>query len=398
MRFSRIIPSGLALAILILCSAAASAAAADQTFRFERADAQSVGLAGEFNEWHAQPMAKQADGSWSLTILLAPGTYGYKFLVDGKEWVFDPANPQRKTVGGIENSAIEVGESSGDSSSPLGSTAPAPAPSVAPSVATISTTPTASFAPTAGEELVTEIKLTPANRVLAAREKNARLTTAQIAIVVPPGFDPAKSWPILMINNTENYGNRDAMHEFKDAAIAEGWIIIGADPIEAEKSPDGGWRAPCCVAALDYLATVWPGADKWPVVCGGMSGGAKNSAFVAGEVVKAHHPLIGMLMMGCNQDMASVELRKGSPPGFLYVPIFLSSGKADTIATPDQTEAVEESMRRTGFRHVRLETHDGAHVVCQPHISEALRWFVALPTSGVKTPTPSALDSFFKKP
>ncbi len=394
----------------LLVLSAAECGAKDQEFRFVRPDAQSVSLVGEFNQWHAQPMAKQADGSWSLTIPLAPGTYGYKFLVNGSDWVFDPSHSNRQTVNGIENSAIEV--SSSDDGSPAASTtAPPmvptaggslgltvePSPSVGQFATTLSRTPP-NLAPTPGEVLVTEVKLSPANRALAAREGKAALTTARLSLVVPPGFDPAKSWPILVINNTENYANSDAMNEFKEAAIAEGWIIMGADPIDAEKDANGGWRSPCSLAGLDYLAAAWPGANKWPVACGGMSGGAKNSALVAGEVVKAHHPLIGILMMGCNQDMASAELRKGSPPQFLVVPIFLSSGKADTIATPAQTEGVKESMRRTGFRKVRLETHDGAHVVCQPHIGEALRWFVTASSPSGKAPTPSSFNSFFKKP
>ena len=406
---SRIVLSALLATLLV--SSANKGVAKDQEFRFEKADAQSVALAGEFNQWHGQQMSKQADGSWSLTIALAPGTYGYKFLVNGSDWVFDPSNSNRKTVNGIENSVIEVSPSDDGTPATAATVSPmvpttgspatssaAPSPSSRPFTPGLSSTPPPTLAPTPGEEMVTEIKLSPAHRVLAAREGNAALTTARLALVVPPGFDPAKAWPILVINNTENYANVDAMNEFKDAAIAEGWIIMGADPIEAEKSPHGGWRSPCSVAGLDYLAAAWPGAGKWPVACGGMSGGAKNSAFVAGDVVKAHHPLIGLLMMGCNQDMASAELRKGSPPQFLTVPIFLSSGTADTIATPAQTEEVKESMRRTGFRKVRLETHDGAHVVCQPHIGEALRWFVAESSSSVKTPTPSSFDTFFKKP
>jgi predicted esterase len=128
-----------------------------------------------------------------------------------------------------------------------------------------------------------------------------------------------------------------------------------------------------------------------------MSGGAKNSAFVAGEVAKAHHQLIGLLMMGCNRDMATKEYRKRSPPDFLGVPIFLSSGKDDTIATPAQSEEVRNSMKRTGFANVRLESHDGGHVVSQPHVTEALKWFVATGNSSLKTPTPSAFDTFFKK-
>ncbi len=39
-------------------------------------------------------MAKQAGGLWSLRISLPPG----KFLVNGSEWLFDPGNPERKTV------------------------------------------------------------------------------------------------------------------------------------------------------------------------------------------------------------------------------------------------------------------------------------------------------------
>lgn len=49
-------------------------------------------------------MTKQPGGSWTITAPLPPGTYGYKFLVNGSEWLFDPNNPERETVDGIENS------------------------------------------------------------------------------------------------------------------------------------------------------------------------------------------------------------------------------------------------------------------------------------------------------
>ncbi len=215
---------------------------------------------------------------------------------------------------------------------------------------------------------------------------------------MPPRFDPAKSWPILVINNTENYANDDAMKQFFEPTIAEGWIVLGAAPIDSEKDPKGGWRAPCSVAGLDYLAAAWPDAERWPVACGGTSGGAKNSADVAAEVAKAHYHLIGMMMLGCNQDLASVALRKVSPPQFLYVPIYLGSGKADTIATPTQTKRVKESMRRTGFRKLRLESHDGAHVVATPQVGEALRWFMAEASPSTKAAQSSLFDRFFKKP
>lgn len=48
----------------------------------------SVNLAGSFNNWStsAQAMTKQADGSWKATIPLLPGTYQYKFVMNGNQW------------------------------------------------------------------------------------------------------------------------------------------------------------------------------------------------------------------------------------------------------------------------------------------------------------------------
>lgn len=374
--------------VLALLALAKISVAADHEFRLEKSDAQSVSVAGEFNDWHAQPMAKQSDGVWSTKVALAPGTYGYKFLVNGSEWMFDPANSERKTVGGIENSSIEI---KAGAESRVAVATPRPL---------ASSTPTAtvkSLSPTPGENLQVECPLSATEREAAAREGNAKLTTARLTISVPPGFDPAKSWPMLMINNTENYANSDSMNEFKQTANDAGWIILAADPIDAKKDDKGGWRVACTDAVLDYIDAAWPGAKDWPVACGGMSGGAKNSGVVAATVAKRHHHLIGMLMMGCNQDLASVAYRKQSPPQFLMVPIFLSSGKNDKIATPAHTDYVRDSMKATGFQKVRLESHDRAHDIYQPHITEALTWFIAEAKGSIKTPTPSAFDSFFKK-
>ena len=73
--------------------------------------ATSVALAGDFNAWamNADPLAKQADGSWTLTKKLAAGTYEYKFVVDGTTWKTDEANPESKAdpYGG-KNSLVTV--------------------------------------------------------------------------------------------------------------------------------------------------------------------------------------------------------------------------------------------------------------------------------------------------
>ena len=55
------------------------------------AKAKEVALAGDFNRWKPVAMKKLKDGSFAATVELSPGSYEYKFIVDG-EWVTDPDN------------------------------------------------------------------------------------------------------------------------------------------------------------------------------------------------------------------------------------------------------------------------------------------------------------------
>jgi len=64
-------------------------------FSLEAADAQKVILGGDFNQWNANahPMKKDESGVWKRVLMLEPGRYEYKFLVDG-QWRNDPNNDQ----------------------------------------------------------------------------------------------------------------------------------------------------------------------------------------------------------------------------------------------------------------------------------------------------------------
>ncbi|MCD5408771.1 hypothetical protein LR090_06085 [Candidatus Bipolaricaulota bacterium] len=44
----------------------------------------SVSLRGSFNNWGEWPMEQQPDGSWSITVCLAPGEYQYKYFINGQ--------------------------------------------------------------------------------------------------------------------------------------------------------------------------------------------------------------------------------------------------------------------------------------------------------------------------
>ena len=80
------------------------------TFKLDANHTKEVLIAGDFNEWNADqnPMTQKGDGSWQKSIMLFPGTYEYKFVVDG-QWVEDPLNEQRcPNCFGTVNSVIEV--------------------------------------------------------------------------------------------------------------------------------------------------------------------------------------------------------------------------------------------------------------------------------------------------
>jgi len=70
--------------------------------------AKKVALVGSFNAWKPTTMRKQKDGSYVANVALAPGSYEYKFIVDG-QWQLDPDNPSwAPNPYGTMNSVVEV--------------------------------------------------------------------------------------------------------------------------------------------------------------------------------------------------------------------------------------------------------------------------------------------------
>ena len=61
-------------------------------FEFPASEAQEVYLAGDFNNWDpsANLMKKDKKGFWKAILTLKPGSYEYRFLVDGN-WQNDPS-------------------------------------------------------------------------------------------------------------------------------------------------------------------------------------------------------------------------------------------------------------------------------------------------------------------
>jgi len=81
-------------------------------FSFLDTKAAKVTIAGDFNNWSAvaDPLFdREGSGLWTIVLPLAPGSYQYKFVVDGEKWIPDPGNPKRVKDGfDGYNSVIDV--------------------------------------------------------------------------------------------------------------------------------------------------------------------------------------------------------------------------------------------------------------------------------------------------
>jgi hypothetical protein len=191
---------------------------------------------------------------------------------------------------------------------------------------------------------------------------------------------------------------------YRRVALAEGWVLLAGDGPEAAPRADStGWRAGHTLAALDALHRSFPGSTRWPVACAGHSGGSKRASYLAPLLALAGNRIIGVFLSGISQESLQ---RPPTPPepgvakywtetppsvccesleegyrrfhpgsSFLRTPIFLSSGRLDTIATLQQQITSAESARRAGFTNVQQRIHSGGHFVQPAHVEEALRWF-----------------------
>jgi hypothetical protein len=202
---------------------------------------------------------------------------------------------------------------------------------------------------------------------------------AVAVIAVPGGFDPQKSWPVLVVFSTSDMKiqNRDDLERiYRPMALAEGWVVIAGDGPAPAKQDSSGWRIGMTLAALDAMHRSFPGSEKWPMACAGFSGGAKRTGLLGPLLAVAGYRISGLYMTGLNDDTLSQGYAKYNPgPAFLRTKVFFSSGTRDTTSPFAQQNAVRASMQRTGFTNIRHETFIGRHAVKRTHVTAALRWF-----------------------
>jgi predicted esterase len=216
------------------------------------------------------------------------------------------------------------------------------------------------------------------NARMEASALRLTMPTARGAFVVPVGLtNLLKPCPLLIVSVPSGGSAIRALPSITNTALNAGWAVLAADGPKVDQNDDTvqfGWAMLSSV--LEQFHRTWPPSKQWPVACAGFSGGAKRSATVAAAMMKEGYQVIGIFMGGCNEDRVTLGLQLYQPgERFKLVPIFLSNGTGDPIANPTHAATVAESMRRSGFQKLRLESYDGGHRQNNEHLIEALQWF-----------------------
>ena len=180
------------------------------------------------------------------------------------------------------------------------------------------------------------------------------------------------------------------MTAFTNVALRLGWVVIAADGLYGKPPNDNPpWRFAMLSALLEHMHRTWPQSKSWPIACAGVSGGGKWAGVMGAILTRQGYNVIGVFMGAVNQDMAS-EAAKLYEPAVRYkeVPIYLSSGTEDKIATTQHHQEVKESLLHNGFSKVRLETFKGGHALSEGELRRALNWFLEQFSKPPETPRP----------
>ena len=242
--------------------------------------------------------------------------------------------------------------------------------------------------------LTFKVPLSSAAKQAVLNSKNPPVDSALAAIAVPSGFDPGLPYPILIIGGSSDGAASSirVMTAFTNVALRLGWVVIAADGLYGKPPNDNPpWRWAMLSALLEHIQRTWPQSKTWPIVCAGVSGGGKWAGVMGAIMAKQGYNVIGVFMGAVNQDMAS-EAAKLYEPAVRYkqVPIYLSSGTEDKVATPQHHQEVKESLLHNGFSTVRLETFKGGHALSEGELRSALNWFLEEYSKPPEVPRPLA--------
>jgi predicted esterase len=240
----------------------------------------------------------------------------------------------------------------------------------------------AATTPTPGALTEYNVELPRELRQMAGRGQLSPVAHALVTIALPHDIDMAHEWPIMVISATSDpsyNSSRGLLHAYAEVAMAAGWILVAADPVESitAEQDDVPMRLALATAALAVLDKQRPASHTAPLAFGGFSGGAKYSEWLAASFAKQGRNIIGIYLAGINADtlVEAAQMFDVLTPKFKRTPVFLQTGIKDAVATPEDHARVAAELKLAGFRNIRIESFDGAHEIQPAPLAEALVWF-----------------------
>lgn len=213
----------------------------------------------------------------------------------------------------------------------------------------------------------------------AAQGGNPRPSHGRLLLYLPANFDPARSFPVLVITSTTD-GHRTSPKDapmYRQTANAEGWVVLATDSSIAPRIDSTAWRLALLASGTDYLRHAWPAFRDSPVAFAGLSGGAKRSCWIGAMLSETRSIRIaGFFLAGINDDRMTAALQNyPATSQLLAAPVWISSGRNDPIAPPAYEREVQASFKHLGFRKVEFSQFYGGHEVDRADLRRALRWF-----------------------
>ena len=91
---------------------------------------------------------------------------------------------------------------------------------------------------------------------VAAQAGNPRPEVGRAVLTFPVGFDPARTWPILIVTSTSDF-NRTSPTDaewYRRPALAEGWVLLALAATIRPRVDSTQWRLAILAAALESIA------------------------------------------------------------------------------------------------------------------------------------------------
>ncbi|CAN5798472.1 hypothetical protein BH20VER1_BH20VER1_28570 [soil metagenome] len=121
---------------------------------------------------------------------------------------------------------------------------------------------------TPGKPTIVEVQLSPTRQTQARMRGNPPITTVQLALSVPRGFDPRKLWRVVVVSGAKRESHLERFKKDHEQIVQAGSIAFAVESPQLPANETEAWHRATLGAALDYLAQQWPASTKWPLACG----------------------------------------------------------------------------------------------------------------------------------